>query len=289
MKKFLKTLFFVVSVVFCCLIFNCESVFAATTTTCSKSGNYCSTCGQIGCNHDAGKYCNICHQKSCTHVVGRSYINVVYYYYVPGQVSYGDDITYLKKSGEVKEENIVLIRVDSANTFKTNWNSMGTHNGQECCIRAVIVNMHGKKGENVIGDINGLNNNGGIRITQGDINSLSNKPVQRVVLLTCYGAYGNTNVASLFSKKIMKGEVIAGNEKVYPHQLNTWYNSEIHYYIYYVDNEPITEYGYNPLQTTDDEYDWIIYRNGNAIKTCSGDCYSINALLTIGQPYEEDE
>ncbi len=284
MRRLFKPLFFVASFMMCCLLFNCEKVFAATTTDCSKENGYC----------------NICHETSCNHVVGRTYDNVVYYFYDGGHGKYIEwEIKQLKLSGEVNENYLVPICVTEPNSFKLSWNSMGYYNGKECCIRAVIIQMHGKAEENVIGSESGINNNGGLCITQGDINALDKKPVQRLVLLTCYGAYqyfnDRCNVAKLFSNRIKQGEVIAGSAKVYLHELVKWnrYDNEgiaSIYYVYYVAvKEVIVDGVYTPSDTYNDGYNWILYKEGECIKVCSGDCYSINGLLVIGQKYEEEE
>ncbi len=294
-RKLFKPLFFAATFFVCCLFFNCDKVFAATTTTCSKEGGHCNICYEESCMHKSSGYCDECDESNCSHRNGWSYENVVYYFYDAGhRIQKDEDIEELELSGEVKKENIVAVEVNNVNDFKEMWNRMGVHNNNACYIRAVIIHMHGKAGENVMGSENGINNKGGLCITESDIQYLKDKHVQRLVLLTCYGAYryfsDYDNLAKLFSSKIKEGEVIAGSAKVYSHELIKWQKYPEEYYIYYVAmQEAKVDYVYTPSITYNDGYNWILYKKERVTKVCSGDCYSIVALLSIGRTYEEEE
>lgn len=288
MRKLSKVLFFVASFMMFCLFFNCESVLAGTKTTCTKAGNDASNCNIcLGTDYKLDT-------NNCPHIAGQVYDNIVYYFYASDQRRYIDiDREKIEQWLEVENENIVFVYIDSAATFRTKWNEMGKIGNEYYYIRAVIIHMHGAAGVNKIGDATAINGGAGACITESDINGLYTKRVDRLALLTCYGAYqyfaNNNNVAKLFSNKIRGGDVIAGSAQVYPHEARG--NNNLAYIVYYVAiKEAADKNGvFTPSDTYNDGYNWIIYKDGQYVKVCSRDCYNILALLEMGRSYEEEE
>ena len=137
---------------------------------------------------------------------------------------------------------VVEIETNNVNDFISAWDSIGiykeendgVYEEEDCCIYAVIMNMHGTETE----ISNGVGRGYSLRMTLDDINDLERKPVQRLILLQCSAGnidYAGENVASSFARNV-SGKVLAGDKEVHNYKVKPD-DSKVKVKIYYVENQ----------------------------------------------------
>lgn len=210
--------------------------------------------GDTVCETSNRTVCSVCNDwySECAHIIGHEYKNIAYYFYIEDRKEQiTEDINDLgairnNENNEYHQDNkiyaVVEIETNNVNDFISAWDSIGiykeendgVYEEEDCCIYAVIMNMHGTETE----ISNGVGKGYSLRMTLDDINDLERKPVQRLILLQCSAGnidYVGENVASSFARKV-SGKVLAGDKEVHNYKVKPD-DSNVKVKIYYVENQ----------------------------------------------------
>lgn len=240
----------------------CESNTITICNLCGNNYNDPSACGHWSgqiyggtvCETSDKTVCSVCNDwySQCAHIIGHEYKNIVYYFYIEDRKEQiTEDINDLgairnNENNEYHQDNkiyaVVEIETNNVNDFISAWDSIGiykeendgVYEEEDCCIYAVIMNMHGTETE----ISNGVGKGYSLRMTLDDINDLERKPVQRLILLQCRAGnidYAGENVASSFAKKV-SGKVLAGDKEVNNFKVEPD-NTKVEVKVYYVENQ----------------------------------------------------
>lgn len=240
----------------------CESNTITICNLCGNNYNAPSACGHwtgqiygdTVCETSNRTVCSVCNDwySECAHIIGHEYKNIAYYFYIEDRKEQiTEDINDLgairnNENNEYHQDNkiyaVVEIETNNVNDFISAWDSIGiykeendgVYEEEDCCIYAVIMNMHGTETE----ISNGVGKGYSLRMTLDDINDLERKPVQRLILLQCSAGnidYVGENVASSFARKV-SGKVLAGDKEVHNYKVKPD-DSNVKVKIYYVENQ----------------------------------------------------
>ena len=240
----------------------CESNTITICNLCGNNYNDPSACGHWSgqiyggtvCETSDKTVCSVCNDwySQCAHIIGHEYKNIVYYFYIEDRKEQiTEDINDLgairnNENNEYHQDNkiyaVVEIETNNVNDFISAWDSIGiykeendgVYEEEDCCIYAVMMNMHGTETE----ISNGVGKGYSLRMTLDDINDLERKPVQRLILLQCSAGnidYVGENVASSFARKV-SGKVLAGDKEVHNYKVKPD-DSNVKVKIYYVENQ----------------------------------------------------
>lgn len=240
----------------------CESNTITICNLCGNNYNDPSACGHWSgqiyggtvCETSDKTVCSVCNDwySQCAHIIGHEYKNIVYYFYIEDRKEQiTEDINDLgairnNENNEYHQDNkiyaVVEMETNNVNDFISAWDSIGiykeendgVYEEEDCCIYAVIMNMHGTETE----ISNGVGKGYSLRMTLDDINDLERKPVQRLILLQCSAGnidYVGENVASSFARKV-SGKVLAGDKEVHNYKVKPD-DSNVKVKIYYVENQ----------------------------------------------------
>lgn len=240
----------------------CESNTITICNLCGNNYNDPSACGHwtgqiygdTVCETSNRTVCSVCNDwySECAHIIGHEYKNIAYYFYIEDRKEQiTEDINDLgairnNENNEYHQDNkiyaVVEIETNNVNDFISAWDSIGiykeendgVYEEEDCCIYAVIMNMHGTETE----ISNGVGKGYSLRMTLDDINDLERKPVQRLILLQCSAGnidYVGENVASSFARKV-SGKVLAGDKEVHNYKVKPD-DSNVKVKIYYVENQ----------------------------------------------------
>ena len=240
----------------------CESNTITICNLCGNNYNDPSACGHWSgqiyggtvCETSDKTVCSVCNDwySQCAHIIGHEYKNIVYYFYIEDRKEQiTEDINDLgairnNENNEYHQDNkiyaVVEIETNNVNDFISAWDSIGiykeendgVYEEEDCCIYAVIMNMHGTETE----ISNGVGRGYSLRMTLDDINDLERKPVQRLILLQCSAGnidYAGENVASSFARNV-SGKVLAGDKEVHNYKVKPD-DSKVKVKIYYVENQ----------------------------------------------------
>ncbi len=121
-----------------------------------------------------------------------------------------NDRRQLARQYGLDEDQVHLVPIKNDADLSNAWNAMGTENGQQVDIDAVVINTHANN------SVLGYGDNSNNQFSAYDVRNLEDKDVGTLILLGCNAGHrDHDNIAEEFCKKTNGGDVIASDGTVY--------------------------------------------------------------------------
>ena len=132
------------------------------------------------------------------------------------------DQRQLAQQYHLDESQVHLMPIRNNQELTDGWNGMGTVNGQQVDIDAVVIDTHANH------SILGYGNNSNDKLNARNIQALQDKDMDALILYGCnagHADYFGSNVASEFARRTNGAPVLASDGTVYGQQRNGDYDS----------------------------------------------------------------